>query len=273
MSLKCKFCGKLYEVTESWKSTKFCSKTCRGKYSNIGRVNSSKLHLLEMRKRIAENPKLHPRDLGGNYGVAMDIICRRNPLRPFFHKQFNDDIKKSVVRRYIDNRNIISSLVYLSETYGTTGLMVNFLRFIVNNFPHICKELIKLYDTMSTWETAKLFKIDQRCICRIYGKYGLNVTSRSMKCSKIHLQTKPIIEEILGVKTETEHPISRYHIDEFSEELKLCVEIDGEWCHNKEYDKKRDEELLSLGYKTVRIPAYSSRDKIEELLSPYKKFR
>lgn len=267
----CKFCGKEYEPSDEWKSNKFCSKSCKAKYSNIGKKLKAKVYANELRKKLSHNPKITPRELGGSYGTAVDLVSRCNPLRPFTYKQFNDDIKKSIVRRYVNNKDIINSLIYLSNKYNSTGLMYHFLLYIVKNFPHISKKLSELYNSMSTWDISYLFNLDQGSIRRIYGKEGLNVTSRSMKCSKIHLQTKPIIEEILGVKTETEHYISGYWIDEFSEELKLCIEIDGEWCHNKDYDNDRDRKLLSLGYTTVRIPAYSSREFIEEKLKPFQK--
>lgn len=265
----CKYCNKVYNINDSWKSSKFCSSKCRSKYANSFKKDKVQKDIINKYKMLAKNPKLSPRNIGGNYGVAADITCRANPLRPFLHINYSDDIRKSIVRRYIDNKNVIDSLVNLSIKYNTTGLMYKFLQYIICHFPHISNELSKLYKTMSTWEIAGLFHLDQRTICRIYGKNGLSVTNRSMKCSKIHLKTKPIIEEILNVKTETEHYLNGYWIDEFSEELKLCVEIDGAWCHNVEYDKIRDERISKLGYSTVRIPAYSDYDTIKELLSPY----
>lgn len=267
----CEFCGSEYLLDKSGSTSRFCSLSCIGKYANISRkikaMDAAKLKY----KMLAKNPKLHPRDIGGSYGTAADIVCRANPLRPFLHKNFNDDIRKSIVRRYVDNKDIINSIVHLSKIYNTTGLMSSFLMYVVNNFPHIAKKLSELYETMNTWEIAKLFGLDQRVICRIYGINGLNITSRSMRCSKIHLKMKPIIEDILGVKTETEHYINGYWIDEFSIDLNLCIEIDGKWCHNKEYDKIRDDKLRSLGFDVVRIPAYSNYDEINSYLSQYKR--
>ena len=270
---RCKQCNKIL-VEPYYGSGIFCSKRCHNKWiarnRSDRRPSSNSIFIPELLEKLIENPSISLRNLNaGECCGSVDIIVRSNPMR-IFNYSYPIEYKMHVVRRVIDSRDILGSIVKFNEKYGgSTGSFYNFLKFCVNHFPNIRDMLVHLYDRYNTWEIAKLLGSNQRSIRRLYGPKGLNVTSRSMRCSKIHLQMKPKIEEILGVETETEHFISPYWIDEFSETLKLCIEVDGAWCHEETYDRERDKYLRSLGYSVVRIPAYSSEDKIRELLSPY----
>ena len=60
----------------------------------------------------------------------------------------------------------------------------------------------------------------------------------------------------LGVKFRRQHSISSFVLDFYCDEAKLAVEVDGP-AHERQarYDAWRDEELLRLGIRTVRIGA------------------
>jgi len=61
-------------------------------------------------------------------------------------------------------------------------------------------------------------------------------------------------KQLKGYPFLRQRPIENYIVDFFSKELKLIVEIDGE-IHKfqKSKDKKREEELLKLGYSIIRF--------------------
>lgn len=196
------------------------------------------------------------------YSFTQKLLLRFNPIR-VFKTNSNDHIKMWFIRSYIDSKNIIGSLRSILSVKENKDCHLQFLMYLCNKFSHVKDVLISLYDTMNTWDIAKYLRSNQSCIRKLYGDKCLNVSNRSMRCSKIHLATKPIIESILDNSTITEHYLYGYWIDEFCPVRNLCIEIDGRWCHDKDYDRCRDDLLLSKGYKTIRIPAYSSREFIE----------
>ena len=67
-----------------------------------------------------------------------------------------------------------------------------------------------------------------------------------------HLRTK----EKLGYRFRRQHPCGFYILDFYNHQLKLCVEVDGEYHQNKSQkkkDKERDEYLKYNGIKTIRF--------------------
>ncbi|HLP50054.1 MAG TPA: endonuclease domain-containing protein [Chitinophagales bacterium] len=63
--------------------------------------------------------------------------------------------------------------------------------------------------------------------------------------------------KMLGYKFSRQRAIDNYIVDFFCKELMLVIEIDGlNHDHKLAEDKKRDERLEVLGYKTLRITHY-----------------
>ena len=56
----------------------------------------------------------------------------------------------------------------------------------------------------------------------------------------------------LGVKFRRQHTIGPYFGDYFAPQIKLAVEVDGDY-HSERYDEKRDEYFKQLGIDTLRI--------------------
>ena len=77
----------------------------------------------------------------------------------------------------------------------------------------------------------------------------------------------------LGVKFRRQHPLGDYIADFVCLEKRLIIELDGK-CHedNTEHDKLRDNELLKLGYRTVRFTNEELFGDIEHVLSTIKKY-
>lgn len=211
-------------------------------------------------REYKENP--NPRGHHISYKTAQELSIRCNPIKVFDTEFIPSDIKRRVIRNLVDPRNPIDSIVKVSENYN--GSNTNFLRYCLS-FDHLAKSLKDLYREYNTWEIADILRSNQKAIRDIYGEYGLDVTSRSMRSSKIHLATKPIIEEILG-PTITEYYFEGYWFDEFSEEYQMDIEIDGSWCHNPEYDKVGDDYVKSKGIRVLRIEAYTPEDEIRDLI-------
>ncbi len=58
----------------------------------------------------------------------------------------------------------------------------------------------------------------------------------------------------LGVRFRRQVSIGSYIVDFYCPEKKLIIEIDGsQHLDNKQYDKEREDYLLSLGMKTIRF--------------------
>ena len=77
----------------------------------------------------------------------------------------------------------------------------------------------------------------------------------------------------LGAKFRRQHPLGDYIADFVCLEKRLVIELDGK-CHedNTEHDKIRDNELLKLGYRTVRFTNEELFGDIEHVLSTIKKY-
>ncbi|MBI5020243.1 MAG: endonuclease domain-containing protein [Ignavibacteriales bacterium] len=79
-----------------------------------------------------------------------------------------------------------------------------------------------------------------------------------------------------GLKFKRQHHIGRYVVDFFSEKLNLIVELEGgihEKDNQKEYDEVRFEELISRGFKILRIKNDEVINNIENVLKKILKFK
>ncbi|MCX6182548.1 MAG: DUF559 domain-containing protein [Bacteroidetes bacterium] len=72
--------------------------------------------------------------------------------------------------------------------------------------------------------------------------------------SEIRLWSEVLKNSQTGYAFLRQRPIEKYIADFLCRKLKLIIEVDG-YSHNFKYeeDLKRDEELLKLGYKTLRF--------------------
>lgn len=69
--------------------------------------------------------------------------------------------------------------------------------------------------------------------------------------SRPHRRVEKVLEA-MGVNYISEHPVGVYSLDCYLPEWHLCIEIDGPY-HMKKHDRKRDEDLRSVGIETLRI--------------------
>ncbi len=62
------------------------------------------------------------------------------------------------------------------------------------------------------------------------------------------------MKQVSGYKFRCQHPLYRYILDFYCHEKRLAIEIDGK-IHDsqKEYDRYRDEFMMSIGINTLRI--------------------
>lgn len=65
-----------------------------------------------------------------------------------------------------------------------------------------------------------------------------------------------------------QHPIGPYILDFYCDAAKLAVEVDGEGHLGRvAHDERRDRWLLAQGIRTLRIPAISIRDNLNDVLA------
>ncbi len=70
----------------------------------------------------------------------------------------------------------------------------------------------------------------------------------------------------LGVKFRRQHPIYKYSVDFYCHELKLVIEVDGDYHEQRnqmEYDKFRSKDLSEFGIHIIRF----SNNQIEKKLN------
>ncbi|MGE5565472.1 MAG: endonuclease domain-containing protein [Parcubacteria group bacterium] len=76
--------------------------------------------------------------------------------------------------------------------------------------------------------------------------------------------------EFMGLKFRRQHPFDPYVLDFYCPELKLCVEVDGDWTHGSEErgrkDLRRDAFLQSRGIRVVHIPAGDVLQRLDEVM-------
>lgn len=77
----------------------------------------------------------------------------------------------------------------------------------------------------------------------------------------------------LGVRFKRQHPIWLYIADFYCHELKLVIEVDGS-IHNlkevMEHDKIREEDIVALGIKVIRLNNTEIRTDIENVIEKIK---
>ena len=71
----------------------------------------------------------------------------------------------------------------------------------------------------------------------------------------------------LGSKFRRQHPIYKYIADFYCHELKLVIEVDGDY-HNeqKEYDKYRSNDLIEFGIKVIRFTNEQVENQISNVI-------
>lgn len=196
------------------------------------------------------------------------FLLKYNPMVAFTSSITDSSVKNSIIRHYISDIHDVKE--FNNKFYGkwTRSERNKFMIFLFskNKYKNI---LVRLTETYSSWDLAELFGVTQHSLRILCSK--LEIELKTHNSSKVHLRMKPYIEKAIGYSTVSEYFVKfeekRYFIDEYCKELSLCIEIDGEWCHSKEYDQKRDEDLKKLGLNVVRIPSTIELTSINEYLN------
>lgn len=207
----------------------------------------------------------------------IDTVIKSNLMVVFNYSEYSDNIKKSILRKVINKDNIKSvldsirlfKLKYKCKWTDLTTAKV--FRFVFKDKK--LKELLKQWmKDKTSYDLGDELLLDNTVALKLLKDLDIKL-SRSRRSSKAHLQLKPIIEEILNSKTTSEYQVvinkKVFYIDEFYKNKNLCIEIDGKWCHNKEYDEFKDTYLTNHGYNVVRIPIYSNKEFIRSKLESY----
>jgi very-short-patch-repair endonuclease len=76
-----------------------------------------------------------------------------------------------------------------------------------------------------------------------------------------------------GLRFRRQHPIRRYIVDFYCHEKKLAIEADGK-VHEKqkEYDRRRDDDLRARGYHILRFSNEEIENDIESVLNHMRSF-
>lgn len=83
---------------------------------------------------------------------------------------------------------------------------------------------------------------------------------------------KKMYDALLKEKIEfkEQYHLEKYWIDFALPEFKIAIECDGVYWHNKEKDKIRDEELLKVGWKTLRFTDIEIKKSIKNCIQSIK---
>lgn len=275
----CENCGKL--MTEYYGSGRFCSRSCSNGYNSKHQSEEARRKKIEALARGNETQR-HIKEETGKFTSAKLRICticnsefnsnkynicpkcrRRQKYYDILDrdymmiisKEFNfvEDIELS---KHIDVSSIdnyIKSVKDYSENVIPISRIVRQSSCVPGARELIAKYLV----TNSTWQLADRLGISQRSLYDAIKSFNFSL---KYKCSsRAHLRIKPIIENIIGYHTISEYCIyvnnHKYIIDEYSSDLNIAFEIDGDWCHNRDHDLLRDKDLMSIGIKTIRIPS------------------
>ena len=74
---------------------------------------------------------------------------------------------------------------------------------------------------------------------------------------------------LAGYRFRRQHPIGRYVVDFVCLEAKLVIEVDGATHQDRSRDERRDRDLASRGYRTVRVwntDVYEHTDEVIDLI-------
>jgi very-short-patch-repair endonuclease len=74
---------------------------------------------------------------------------------------------------------------------------------------------------------------------------------------------------LAGYRFRRQHPIGRYVVDFVCLEAKLVIEVDGPTHEDRQRDERRDRDLASRGYSTLRFwntDLYENIDGVIELI-------
>ncbi len=83
--------------------------------------------------------------------------------------------------------------------------------------------------------------------------YARELRNETVSRAEKYLWKSILSRNQTGVKFKRQRPIGNYIVDFFSAEIGLIIEIDGNSHVNKgEYDRKRQTELVDMGYQLLR---------------------
>lgn len=207
----------------------------------------------------------------------IDKAIKTNLMLVFNYNEYSNNIKKSIIRSVIDQKDIdsvLSSILKFKLRYDnkwTKLTTAKLFRFIFKN--ERLRKLLEVWmKDKTSYDLGDKIGIDNTAALGLLKSIGIKLP-RSKRSSKAHLQLKPIIESILQSRTISEYQVilnkKVFYIDEYYQHKNLCIEIDGKWCHSKEYDEFKDNYLNNYGYNVVRIPIYSNKEFIRSKLESY----
>ncbi len=78
----------------------------------------------------------------------------------------------------------------------------------------------------------------------------------------------------LNLKIRRQHPLMEFIADFYCHDIKLLIEIDGEYHeddYQKKYDTERDKYLSKFGYTTIRFKNEEVENDLDEVLKTLKK--
>lgn len=287
----CEYC--LKPVYEKFGSGRFCSRSCACGWSSKVQPVESKIrksaYLTDDRYR-ANNTNKHRvcKNCGKEfYSNVYDTCydCREE----YFNKKKTTLYKKEILSNEFeipscdnlvlklceemvdttDKESLVASIKSLIENRKGCGYAK--LSRTIANIANVRELMAEYFVDHSTWDLADELNTDQRNIRKLVSCLNLNLTRH--RSSKVHMRFKPVIEEVLGLSTISEYYTNigghRYFLDEYCEELNLDIEIDGEWCHNKELDNKRDKLLRDHGINVVRLDSGLSEEELREKLKEH----
>ncbi|MBZ9629073.1 endonuclease domain-containing protein [Psychroflexus sp. CAK1W] len=77
-------------------------------------------------------------------------------------------------------------------------------------------------------------------------------------------------KETLGHRFRRQHPFGNYILDFYNHELKLCIEIDGEYHFKKEQKEKDDDREDFLNFNEISIIRYTNDQVLNDIQSVLK---
>lgn len=194
-----------------------------------------------------------------------------------YDKYLTEDIKKNIIKDYVENgysiRDIMANYNVKSKEYLCKKLLKNKIR----NFSESSKLAHKKYpqNFKHTEESKnKIRKARLRFLKEHQEESAWRNKNMSFpeKCFKKLLEENNIDKKLLIYR---EYPVFPYYIDFAFVDVKIAVEIDGSQHLEEERQKsdiKKDELLISKGWRVVRFTAFdviNNRDYVLETLNEF----
>lgn len=193
---------------------------------------------------------------------ALEVVT---PVYGFSRRK--DSIDSFIKPSYEETSLRIKKYLLENKSRYTSRSVFKFLRCLSEN-TQFKTMLSEFYRENCTRSIGSSLGLSQKQAYRLIKLCNIELENR--KSSKIHLRLKPKIENILGKSSISEYPIriekEVFIVDEYFPELNLAVEIDGPWCHDASRDRIRDQKLLSIGIRTIRISTSVTEEQLSLLL-------